>query len=258
MALSKKIAVVTGGARGIGAAISRNLAAQGYRLAVLGRNGEQLEAFCLEVAKEGDCKPLPVVADVSDESSVTAAFGIIEKQLGAPTCLVNNAGIAPSAPFMKTDLATLNKVMDVNLSGVFLCIQQVLPAMLKAGGGRIINVASTAGLKGYAYTTAYCASKHALIGLTRSLALEIAKTGVTVNAVCPGFTDTDMVAGAVEAITAKTGRSAEEAIAELAANNPQKKLIDPQEVAEAVLWLCQDSSGSITGQAIAVAGGEVM
>ncbi|MCW9033705.1 MAG: SDR family oxidoreductase [Rhodospirillales bacterium] len=254
----EKIAVVTGGARGIGAAISRGLALQGCDVAVMGRNKEQLSAFCQELSSETQRKILPVVVDVSDPEAVAKAFGIVSDELGAPTFLINNAGIAPAAPFMKTDLATWNKVLGVDLTGVFLCTQQVLPAMIKAKDGRIVNVASTAGLKGYAYTTAYCAAKHGLIGLTRSLALETTKTGVTVNAVCPGFTDTELVAEAVQSIAAKTGRTSEEAVAELAANNPQGRLIDPQEVAEAVLWLCQESSGSITGQSIAVAGGEVM
>jgi len=172
--------------------------------------------------------------------------------------LINNAGQASSAPFLKTDAELWRRMMTINLDGTFHCIQEALPGMLAAGWGRIVNIASTAGLIGYPYVTAYCASKHGVIGLTRALALELAAKGVTVNAVCPGFTDTDIVKDAVANIVAKTGRTPEEARAQLAAQNPQKRLVQPGEVANAVAWLCLPGSDAITGQAIAVAGGEVM
>jgi NAD(P)-dependent dehydrogenase (short-subunit alcohol dehydrogenase family) len=177
---------------------------------------------------------------------------------GEPSILVNNAGVARSAPFHRADDAQWREAIDVNLMGAVHCTRAALPAMVKAGSGRIVNVASTAGLKGYAYVAAYCAAKHALVGLTRSLALETATTGVTVNAVCPGYTETDILAETVDNIVAKTGRTAEAARAELAAANPMRRFVDPAEVADAVAWLCLPSSAAITGQAIAVAGGEVM
>ena len=179
-------------------------------------------------------------------------------RLGAVDILVNNAGAAESAPFAKTGLDMLERMLAVNLKAAFFCTQAVLPGMLAAKAGRIVNIASTAGLTGYPYVSAYVAAKHALVGLTRALALETARSGVTVNAVCPGFTDTDLVARAVETITAKTGRSTEAARAELAKTNPMGRLVTPQEVASAVAYLCLPGAGAVTGQAIVVAGGEVM
>jgi NAD(P)-dependent dehydrogenase (short-subunit alcohol dehydrogenase family) len=171
---------------------------------------------------------------------------------------VNNAGQAESAPLAKTDLALWQRMLAVNLTGAFLCAREALPEMTARGAGRIVNVASTAGLVGYAYVAAYCAAKHGVVGLTRAAALECAKTGVTVNAVCPGYTETDLVATAVANIVAKTGKSEAEARAALVARNPQARMVQPEEVAGAVLWLCLPASSSVTGQAIAVAGGEVM
>jgi NAD(P)-dependent dehydrogenase (short-subunit alcohol dehydrogenase family) len=159
---------------------------------------------------------------------------------------------------MKTDETLWQQMLAVNLTGTFHCTQAALPAMLESGWGRIVNVASTAGLIGYGYVSAYCAAKHGVIGLTRSLALEVASKGVTVNAVCPGYTETDIVREAVANIVAKTGRSEEQALSELASRNPQKRLVQPQEVASAVAWLCLPGSGAMNGQALAVAGGEVM
>jgi NAD(P)-dependent dehydrogenase (short-subunit alcohol dehydrogenase family) len=197
-----------------------------------------------------------VVADVADQASVSAA--IAEAAARQPIdMLIANAGAAVSAPFVKSDAELFRQMMDVNFMGVVHAVQAVLPAMKQKRHGRIVAIASTAGLKGYAYVSAYSAAKHAVVGLVRSLALEMATSGVTVNAVCPGFTDTDLISGSIDNIMSKTGRSREAALAELAKHNPQGRLVTPEEVADAVLWLCGDSAGSITGQAIAVAGGEV-
>jgi NAD(P)-dependent dehydrogenase (short-subunit alcohol dehydrogenase family) len=241
-------AVVTGASRGIGAAIAGALARLGAEVTLLGRDKAALEARAKTVGGR------VAVADVTDATAVAGAFG----RGGPADILVNNAGVAKSAPFARTDDAMWREALDVNLWGAIHCTRAALPAMLEAGWGRIVNVASTAGITGFAYVTAYCAAKHALVGLTRSLAMETAKKGVTVNAVCPGYTDTDVVASAVANIVAKTGRTADEARAELAAHNPQGRIIAPEEVAEAVAFLCLPTSSSITGQAIAVAGGEVM
>jgi NAD(P)-dependent dehydrogenase (short-subunit alcohol dehydrogenase family) len=178
--------------------------------------------------------------------------------VGSADILVNNAGQAASSPFMKTDAALWQRMLDANLNGAFHCIQAALPAMLQTGWGRIVNVASTAGLTGYRYVAAYCAAKHGLVGLTRALALELASKGITVNAVCPGYTETDIVQEAVANIARKTGRSLEAARAELAAANPQGRLVKPEEVAHTVAWLCMPEAAAMNGQAIAVAGGELM
>ncbi|VVE50745.1 3-hydroxyacyl-CoA dehydrogenase [Pandoraea morbifera] len=248
-------ALVTGGARGIGEAVARALLSQGARVTLLGRNETTLAAGARALAAHGDVAW--VSADISDAAAVEAAFALAAERFGPVQVLVNNAGQALSAPFGKTDAALWQQMIDVNLTGTFHCIRAALPAMLAAGWGRIVNVASTAGLIGYPYVTAYCAAKHGVVGLTRALALEVAKKGVTVNAVCPGYTETDIVRDAVANIVAKTGRSEDEARAELAGRNPQARLVQPQEVADAVLWLCQPAASAMTGQSLAVAGGEV-
>jgi NAD(P)-dependent dehydrogenase (short-subunit alcohol dehydrogenase family) len=188
---------------------------------------------------------------------VTQAFEEAQ-QLGNIGVLINNAGSAETAPFRRTDLELWERMIGVNLTGTYLCTYAVVPSMVAQNYGRVINIASTAGLTGYAYGTAYCAAKHAVVGLTRALALELARTKVTVNALCPGFTDTDLITGAVSNIMQKTGRTEAEAIAELTQRIPQQRLIQPSEVASAVLWLCGAGSEGVTGQAIAIAGGEVL
>jgi NAD(P)-dependent dehydrogenase (short-subunit alcohol dehydrogenase family) len=199
-----------------------------------------------------------VCCDVTDSGNVAAAFEQAQSEFGSIDIMVNNAGAADTAPFHKMNIEHWRRMMAVNLDGVFNCTRAVYDEMRKCGWGRIVNVASTAAVRGYAYVSAYCAAKHGVLGLTRALALEAARSGVTVNAVCPGYTDTDIVREAVSNIMKKTGRSREEALAELTQHNPQRRLVKPSEVADSVVWLCRPESASITGQAIVVAGGEVM
>jgi 3-hydroxybutyrate dehydrogenase len=244
-------ALVTGGGRGIGREIASALAHAGATVTVLGRNRKALDD-----AVAAGAAHFAGVADVADQAAVSAA--IAEAASRQPIdILIANAGIAESAPFGKSDAALFRRMMDVDFMGVVHAIQAVWPAMKDRRYGRIVAIASTAGLKGYAYASAYSAAKHAVVGLVRSLALELTSTGVTVNAVCPGFTDTDLLAGSIDNIMKKTGRSREQAVAELAKHNPQGRLVTPAEVADTVLWLCGEGARAITGQAIAVAGGEV-
>ncbi len=247
-------ALVTGGGRGIGAAIASALVAAGHRVTITGRDAARLASLAEALGE--NCQALSM--DVTDRASVDAALALVRQRFCAVEILVNNAGQAASTPFMKTDAALFQDMLSVNLGGVFNCTQSVLPDMLAANWGRIVNVASTAGLRGYAYVSAYSAAKHGVIGLTRSLALELAGKGITVNAVCPGYTETDIVKDAIANIMAKAARSEAQARAELAKSNPQGRLVQAEEVADAVLWLASEGATSITGQAIAVAGGEVM
>jgi NAD(P)-dependent dehydrogenase (short-subunit alcohol dehydrogenase family) len=257
--LAGKHALVTGGARGIGAACARALLAHGARVTLAGRDGTALTAMQATLQDQAGADVVNVqVLDVTDADAVQAGFDAAAARFGPIAILVNNAGQAASAPLLKTDAALWQRMLDVNLGGVFHCTQAALPAMLAAGWGRIVNVASTAGLTGYRYAAAYTAAKHGVVGLTRALALEVATQGVTVNAVCPGYTDTDIVQQAVANIVAKTGRTTGQARTALAAANPQQRLVHSSEVANAVAWLCLPASGAMNGQAIAVAGGEVM
>jgi NAD(P)-dependent dehydrogenase (short-subunit alcohol dehydrogenase family) len=224
----------------------------------MGRDESVLLASAKEIRDAYGVKVEAIAADLSVPQAIQTAFEAAAQRLGAPSILVNNAGIAHSAPFGKTSLEQWNHLLAVDLTGPFLCIQQVLKPMVAAGFGRIVNIASTSGMTGCAYVTAYCAAKHGLIGLTRSLAMEVAKSGVTVNAVCPGFTDTDIVSRSVANIVEKTARTPEQALAQLVVHNPQGRLIQPEEVAEAVGWLCLPGSRSVTGQSILIAGGELM
>jgi 3-hydroxybutyrate dehydrogenase len=244
-------ALVTGGGRGIGRAIAAALVQAGATVTIMGRNLAVLN----EVVAAGDAHHA-ISADVSDQAALNAAIADAAKRQPIDI-LVANAGAAESAPFVKSDAALFQRMMDVNFMGVVYATQAVLPEMVKRKSGRIVAVASTAGLKGYGYVSAYSAAKHAVIGLVRSVALEVAKSGVTVNAVCPGFTETDLLEGSIDNIMSKTGRTREQAVAELAKHNPQGRLVTPGEVADAVLWLCGAGASSVTGQSIAVAGGEV-
>jgi NAD(P)-dependent dehydrogenase (short-subunit alcohol dehydrogenase family) len=256
--LAGRHALVTGGNRGIGAAVAERLAALGAGVTLVARDAATLQGKAAEIAAAHGVPAGFAVADVTDENAAADAFETATAAGGPVDILVNNAGSGKSAPFKRTDLAFWRAMIDVNLTSTFLFTHAALPAMVEAGYGRIINVASTAGLVGYRYVVAYCAAKHGVIGLTRSLALETAKTGVTVNAVCPGYVDTDMTRKTIANIMEKTGASEEEAIAQITAGNPQGRLIAPEEVASAVAWLALPEQAAVTGQAIPVAGGEVM
>jgi NAD(P)-dependent dehydrogenase (short-subunit alcohol dehydrogenase family) len=245
-------ALVTGGASGIGLAIARSLGDAGWIVTIIGRNKEKLEAAA------GAIKGAHFdVADVTNHESVQSAVTDATVTRGPVLLLVNNAGGVVSAPFQKTSLLAWRDMLDLNLMGAVHCLQAVLPEMKQCGWGRVVNIASTAGLTGYRYVSAYVAAKHALVGLTKSLALEYAKSGITINAVCPGYTDTQVIASAAEKISHATNRSEEEARATFTSVNPQGRLVSPQEVASAVLWLASETAGAVNGIALPIAGGEV-
>lgn len=245
-------ALITGGGGGIGAATAAALAECGARVSLVGRDAAKLERAAAAIPHA-----FAVSADVTDEDAVTGAFAAARAEHGPVQILINSAGAAPSAPFRATDLALWNATLAVNLTSAFLCAHAALPDMLAAKWGRIVNVASVAGLKGYAYVTAYCAAKHGLIGLTRALAHETAKQGITVNAVCPGYVDTDIVADSIARITEKTKLDADAARDSLVRFNPQGRLIEPREVASAIVWLCGDGAASTNGAALPITGGEI-
>jgi NAD(P)-dependent dehydrogenase (short-subunit alcohol dehydrogenase family) len=244
-------ALVSGGGSGVGRAIALALAGAGIDVTICGRR----EAALAEVA-QGSSRIFGIAADVTDEAAMTALYSRAEAARGPFDIVVANAGMSGSTPAHRTTLADWQRTLDVNLTGSFLTVKPALAGMAARKSGRIVFVASTAGLKGYAYVAPYVAAKHGVIGLMRALAVENAKTGVTVNAVCPGFIETDMLDDAVHRIVEKTGRSTEEARTSLASTNPQGRFIQPEEVAGAVLWLCSEATRSITGQTISVSGGE--
>jgi NAD(P)-dependent dehydrogenase (short-subunit alcohol dehydrogenase family) len=251
MSLARSHALVTGATGGIGGAIALALAAAGARVSLAGRKETALSALA---GRLGENRGAAAVFDVTDETEVGQAVAAVRAAAGPIDILVNNAGAARSAPFAQTDSALWSEMLAVNLTGSYLVSRAVVGEMLARRAGRIVNIASTAGLAGYAYVSAYVAAKHGLVGLTRALALEFARQGVTVNAVCPGYTETPMLAATVANITAKTGRSQAEARGMLAASNPGGRLVTPKEVADAVLWLVSPGASAVTGQAIVVAG----
>lgn len=257
MDLSGKIAVVTGAGRGIGRAIAASLAQANAKVALLARSTEDISALAQEIrAKNQEASAF--VCDVSEASSIHKAFSQVKEALGPIDILVASAGIAPSAPFVKTEPSLWESTIRINLTGAFLCAKEVTQEMISRRWGRIIFIASTAAKKGYAYTSAYCASKHGLLGLTRAMALELAESGVTINAICPGFVDTPMTQSNIERIVQKTGRTPEEARRALEMLSPQKRLVTPEEIAFMAVSLCREESKGITGQGIVIAGGEVM
>jgi NAD(P)-dependent dehydrogenase (short-subunit alcohol dehydrogenase family) len=252
--LEGRHALITGGGSGIGAAIARTLAQAGSAVSIAGRRAGPLEEVAAQLPRTS-----AIVADVTSEASCAAMVAAARAAHGPIDILIANAGAAESAPAAKIDLAHWQRMLDVNLTGAFLSVKAALGDITRgdAQGGRIVFIASTAGLKGYPYVAAYCAAKHGLVGLARALAAELAPRGVTVNAVCPGFTETPLLEASLANIAGKTGRSRAEAAADLKRLNPQGRFITPQEVAETVLWLCTPSAQSITGQAISVSGGEI-
>ncbi|MGK2935164.1 MAG: SDR family NAD(P)-dependent oxidoreductase [Gemmatimonadaceae bacterium] len=255
--LDGKHAIVTGGGRGIGAAVADALARRGASVTVMGRTMSALELAAADLRQRHGVAALAVECDVSDGQAVARAFDSAAKEQGDAYVLVNNAGGGESAAFADTDRELWDWTLGLNLTGTYLCTSRVLPAMLAAGAGRIVNIASTAALRGYRTMTAYCAAKHGVLGLTRALALETARHGVTVNAVCPGYTDTDLAQAAVLNIANAKSVSKEEALAILLKSMPQGRLTTAAEVATAVAWLCAPESAAVTGIALPIAGGEV-
>ena len=254
--LAGRHAVVTGGGRGIGAAIADELARLGARVTIMGRDVAALERHAADVAARRGAELRAVRCDVADEESVERAFDEARAAFGDPFVLVNNAGQGTGATLAETTRATWDALVAVNLTGTFLCTRRVLPAMLAARAGRIVNVASTAGVRGYGRLAAYSATKHGVVGLTRAVADQAAKYGVTANALCPGFTDTDMAQDAMNNIVRGLGKTPEEARAMLARTTPRGALIEPAEVASAVAWLCSPGASAVNGQAIVLNGGD--
>ncbi|MGI8896795.1 MAG: SDR family NAD(P)-dependent oxidoreductase [Pyrinomonadaceae bacterium] len=257
MKLENRIALITGGGRGIGRAIALAFARDGARVVLAARTAQQVEETAAEIGNEENA--LPVVCDVSDVDSVQLMFARVSVKFGrGPDILVNNAGIAESAPLAKTDDDLWHRHLAINLSGTFYCTRAAVPAMVERVWGRVINIASIAGKTGAQYIAAYAASKHGVLGLTRSIALEVAAKGITVNAICPGYVDTDMTTRGIENVTAKTGRSADQALEAIKRMSPQNRLITVEEVAALALLLASEEGRGINGQAINIDGGSVL
>lgn len=255
--LSQSVAFITGGGRGIGRATALAFAAAGAEVVVAARSPDQIASVAQEIERAGG-RAAPAVCDVTSSASVSTAIEAAVKRFGPIDLLVNNAGFVEGAPLVKLDEALWHKTLAVNLTGAYLCTRAVLPAMIERRRGRVINIASIAARRGLAYTSAYCASKHGLLGFTRAVALEVATRGITVNAICPGWVDTEMAAAAVQRIVDKTGRTADEARRTLEEMNPMRRFIQPDEVAAVALFLASAGAAGITGQAYNVDGGEVM
>jgi NAD(P)-dependent dehydrogenase (short-subunit alcohol dehydrogenase family) len=252
MSLAGKTALITGGGRGIGRAIAERLASLGARVVVTGRTEAEIDAVAAALGG------LSVRMDMEDRASIEAGLAAVRERAGHIDVLVNNAGVAGSAPFSRTSDELWDRMLAVNVTSAFILCRALVSPMIQAGFGRVVNIASNAGLTGCAYTSAYCASKHALIGMTRAIALEIARSNVTINAVCPGWVETRMAEEAIARIAEKTGRAVEDARRSLEGMSPQQRMVTPAEVAHVVAMLCADEGRSIHGQAIPIDGGQVL
>ena len=253
-ALAGRAAVITGGGRGIGAAVAHALTAGGAGVLVAARTQAQVEAVARELTAKG-ATAWAATCDVTDPASVRALAETAQRRLGKIDILINNAGLAHSAPIQKVTLDAWNRLFTVNATGTFLCTQAFLPGMVERRWGRVVNLASSAGLTGGQYIAAYSAAKHAVVGFTRSVAAEVAQAGVTVNAVCPGYVDTDMTVESIRRIMEKTGRTREQVLQAIFETTPQRRLISPEEVAHAVLSLCGDDARGVNGHALVIDGG---
>ena len=255
-ALRGRAAVITGGGRGVGAAVAQRLAAAGARVLVAARTAEEVERVAERLRGEGR-EAHAATCDVGDEASVSRLADTARDRLGHVDILVNNAGVATAAPLHKTSLETWTRMLTVNATGAFLCLKAFLPGMVERRWGRVVNMASVAGLSADRYIAAYAASKHALVGLTRAAAAEVASRGVTVNAVCPSYLHTDMTRETISRIVQATGRSEDETLDVILQRSPQKRLIEPEEVAEMVMFLCSDGARGVTGESLVIDGGEL-
>ena len=259
MKLKDRIALITGGGRGIGRAIALEFAREGADVVIAARSFDQVESVAREINQQQQTKALAASCDVSDSASVEKMFADAQEFFGrGPDILVNNAGIAESAPLVKTSDELWRRHLEINLNGTFYCTRRALPEMIERGWGRVINIASIAGKTGWPYVAAYSASKHGVLGLTRSAALEVATKGITVNAICPGYVDTEMTTRGVENITKKTKLSADEAMETLKKMSPQNRIVTVEEVAALAVLLASEDGRGINGQAINVDGGTVL
>jgi 3-hydroxybutyrate dehydrogenase len=259
MKLADKIAFITGGGRGIGRAIALAFAREGANIVVAARTRDQIDQAAAEARKQPGVEALAVECDVRNSAGVLSSFAQVKEKFGrGPDILVNNAGVVRTALFVNTDEEMWVQHLNTNLGGTFRCTHAALPGMIERGWGRIINIASIAGKTGAPYIAPYAASKHGVLGLTRSLALEVADKGVTVNAICPGYVDTEMTSRGIENIVEKTGRSADDALKMLEKMSPQNRLVTPEEVAAVAVLLASEEGRGINGQAINVDGGTVL